>query len=332
MTGTEPPTHETALPAIALDDFGPASVPTPWRHRSLLTAGELSRDDVLLLLDAAESFFEVSRRSVRKVPALRGKTLLNLFFEASTRTRTSFELAGKRLSMDVVNLSASSSSTTKGETLLDTIKNARGDAPTRSSSATQRAAPREYVARASVRGDQRRRRHARAPHAGAARRVHDPPHEGHGFEGLRSRSAATSRTRGSRVRTRSCSALGARSALRPPHTLIPAARTRRDARRRGLRPARAGARGRGRRHDAARPARAALAGVFLPSTREYSRTFGLEARAARAREARRDRDAPRADQPRRRDLARGRRRPAERDPRSGRGRRRRAHGGALRHG
>src|SRR5262249_7553614 len=75
------------------------------------------------LLDAAESFFGVSRRSVRKVPTLRGKTIINLFYEPSTRTRTSFELAGKRLSADVINISTSSSSAVKGESLLDTVKN-----------------------------------------------------------------------------------------------------------------------------------------------------------------------------------------------------------------
>ncbi len=96
--------------------------PETFHHRSLIDAGALSAADATRILDAATTFFEVSRRPVRKVPALRGKTLLNVFFEASTRTRTSFELAGKRLSMDVVNLSGSSSSTTKGETLLDTIK------------------------------------------------------------------------------------------------------------------------------------------------------------------------------------------------------------------
>lgn len=94
----------------------------PRRHESLLAASDLELPRTRRILDAARSFLEVSKRSVRKVPALRGKTLLNVFFEASTRTRTSFELAGKRLSMDVVNLSGSSSSTTKGETLLDTIQ------------------------------------------------------------------------------------------------------------------------------------------------------------------------------------------------------------------
>lgn len=101
---------------------GPPSDRQALNLGSLLTTERLPRDTALRVLDLAESFFEVSRRPIRKVPALRGKTLLNVFFEASTRTRTSFELAGKRLSMDVVNLSGSSSSSTKGETLLDTIR------------------------------------------------------------------------------------------------------------------------------------------------------------------------------------------------------------------
>lgn len=91
-------------------------------HRHLLGIEDLDASDVLQVLDTAEAFFEVSRRPVRKVPALRGKTVINLFYESSTRTRTSFELAGKRLSADVVNISTSSSSVTKGETLLDTVK------------------------------------------------------------------------------------------------------------------------------------------------------------------------------------------------------------------
>jgi aspartate carbamoyltransferase catalytic subunit len=90
--------------------------------KHLLGIEGLAREEIERVLDTAEAFFEVSRRPIRKVPTLRGKTVLNLFYEASTRTRTSFELAGKRLSADVVNMSASSSSTTKGETLLDTVR------------------------------------------------------------------------------------------------------------------------------------------------------------------------------------------------------------------
>jgi aspartate carbamoyltransferase catalytic subunit len=91
----------------------------PLRH--LLGIEGMSHETALSVLDAAQSFLEVTRRPIRKVATLRGKTVLNVFFENSTRTRTSFELAGKRMGADVVNLSASSSSTTKGETLLDTM-------------------------------------------------------------------------------------------------------------------------------------------------------------------------------------------------------------------
>lgn len=91
-------------------------------HRHLTGIEGLTADDVLHVLDTSEAFYEVSRRPVRKVPTLRGKTILNLFYEASTRTRTSFELAGKRLSADVVNISASQSSVSKGESLYDTVK------------------------------------------------------------------------------------------------------------------------------------------------------------------------------------------------------------------
>jgi aspartate carbamoyltransferase catalytic subunit len=90
------------------------------RLRHLLGIEDLSAASAERLLTTADAFFEVSRRPIRKVPTLRGKTIINVFYEASTRTRTSFELAGKRLSADVVNISASSSSTSKGETLRDT--------------------------------------------------------------------------------------------------------------------------------------------------------------------------------------------------------------------
>ncbi|MBL8605084.1 MAG: aspartate carbamoyltransferase catalytic subunit [Myxococcales bacterium] len=90
--------------------------------RHLLGIEDLDPREIVQFLDTAEVFFDVSRRRVRKVPTLRGKTVINLFYEASTRTRTSFELAGKRLSADVVNISASSSSASKGESLYDTLK------------------------------------------------------------------------------------------------------------------------------------------------------------------------------------------------------------------
>ena len=92
------------------------------KRKDLLGIQDLSREEILQILDTAESFQEVSTRPIKKVPTLRGKTVINLFFEASTRTRTSFEIAGKRLSADVVNISSSTSSLSKGETLIDTAK------------------------------------------------------------------------------------------------------------------------------------------------------------------------------------------------------------------
>ncbi|HIA08169.1 MAG TPA: aspartate carbamoyltransferase catalytic subunit [Chromatiaceae bacterium] len=93
------------------------------RLRHFLTIDGLSRELLTEILDAAESFSGVTEQSVKKVPLLRGRTIVNLFFESSTRTRTTFELAAKRLSADVLNISARTSATSKGETLLDTLRN-----------------------------------------------------------------------------------------------------------------------------------------------------------------------------------------------------------------
>ncbi len=101
----------------------------PFRRRDLLGIRNLTPAEITGILDTAENFREISAREVKKVPALRGKTIINLFFEASTRTRTSFELAAKRLSADAVNISVSSSSVSKGETLLDTALNLDAMAP-----------------------------------------------------------------------------------------------------------------------------------------------------------------------------------------------------------
>ena len=90
-------------------------------RRSLIGIGDLSRDEITRILDLGERFAEVMGRDIKKVPTLRGRTVINLFFEASTRTATSFELAGKRLSADVINVKASGSSVEKGETLKDTV-------------------------------------------------------------------------------------------------------------------------------------------------------------------------------------------------------------------
>jgi aspartate carbamoyltransferase catalytic subunit len=93
------------------------------KRKDLLGTRDLSVEEINLILETADSFKEVSGRDIKKVPALRGKTVVNLFFEPSTRTRTSFELAAKRLSADVINFTPSSSSVMKGETLLDTASN-----------------------------------------------------------------------------------------------------------------------------------------------------------------------------------------------------------------
>jgi aspartate carbamoyltransferase catalytic subunit len=95
----------------------------PYKRRDLLGIRNLSAEEIVGILDTAENFREISNREIKKVPTLRGKTVINLFFESSTRTRTSFELAAKRLSADAVNISVSSSSLSKGETLLDTALN-----------------------------------------------------------------------------------------------------------------------------------------------------------------------------------------------------------------
>lgn len=100
-----------------------------WTRKDLLGIEGMSAEEIGLILDTAESFREVSTRPIKKVPTLRGKTVINLFFEASTRTRSSFEIAEKRLSADSINFSSSSSSLTKGETLVDTALNLQAMAP-----------------------------------------------------------------------------------------------------------------------------------------------------------------------------------------------------------
>ncbi len=94
-----------------------------WKRKDLLGLHELSAEEINFILETADAFKQVGTREIKKVPALRGKTLINFFVEPSTRTRTSFELAAQRLSADIVNISASTSSLTKGETLKDTARN-----------------------------------------------------------------------------------------------------------------------------------------------------------------------------------------------------------------
>ncbi|MBF0589935.1 MAG: hypothetical protein HQL53_12485 [Magnetococcales bacterium] len=92
-----------------------------WKRRHLLGMEGLNRTEIEQLLETSVSMREVNRRDIKKVPTLRGKTVINLFYENSTRTRGSFELAGKRMSADVINVSVATSSVKKGETLIDTV-------------------------------------------------------------------------------------------------------------------------------------------------------------------------------------------------------------------
>jgi aspartate carbamoyltransferase catalytic subunit len=107
----------------------PEIAPVTLRSRHLLGIDGLDAGEISLILDTAEAMKEIGTRSVKKVPTLRGRTVVNLFFEPSTRTRTSFEIAEKRLSADTLSIATATSSVTKGETLLDTVRNIEAMAP-----------------------------------------------------------------------------------------------------------------------------------------------------------------------------------------------------------
>ena len=112
MTSTEAPASAAAL-----------------KSRHLLGIAGLEADEITLILDTAEAMKEIGGRAIKKVPTLRGRTVVNLFFEPSTRTRTSFEIAEKRLSADTLSIATATSSVTKGETLLDTVRNLEAMSP-----------------------------------------------------------------------------------------------------------------------------------------------------------------------------------------------------------
>ncbi|HWP99251.1 MAG TPA: aspartate carbamoyltransferase catalytic subunit [Vicinamibacterales bacterium] len=116
---TEVPVHRTEAPAA----------PAALGHRHLLGIADLEPEEIRLLLDTADAMKEIGTRPIKKVPALRGRTVVNLFFEPSTRTRTSFEIAEKRLSADTLSIAAATSSLVKGETLVDTARNLEAMAP-----------------------------------------------------------------------------------------------------------------------------------------------------------------------------------------------------------
>ncbi|MEA2519346.1 MAG: aspartate carbamoyltransferase catalytic subunit, partial [Chloroflexota bacterium] len=123
MTVVDRDPHE-AQPAFAVPivDSPPGAQPIGWRHRHLLDVDVLSWPDIELVMRTTDAMLEVLGRPIAKVPALRGRSVTILFYEASTRTRISFEVAAKNLSADVVNIATSTSSVTKGESLVDTVR------------------------------------------------------------------------------------------------------------------------------------------------------------------------------------------------------------------
>jgi aspartate carbamoyltransferase catalytic subunit len=110
-------------PQATVHDFDQRPAVTSLRSKDLLGISDLTPDEITLILDTADAMKEIASRPIKKVPALRGKTVVNLFFEPSTRTRTSFEIAEKRLSADTLNIAIATSSVVKGETLADTALN-----------------------------------------------------------------------------------------------------------------------------------------------------------------------------------------------------------------
>ncbi len=241
--------------------------------RHLLGIEALDAREITQFLDTAEVFFEVSRRRVRKVPTLRGKTVINVFFEASTRTRTSFEIAGKRLSADVVNLSVSTSSVTKGESLVDTVKNLEAMHPDVLVVRHASSGAAELVAR-----------HTRAGVVNAGDGTHEHPTQAllDAFTMRRAKgrieglvvviAGDIAHSRVARSNALLLRRLGATVRFCAPRTLLPAGLEQYDVEvYDDLRAAVRGA-------DVVmmlRIQRERLTEALIPSTREYSRTFGL---------------------------------------------------------
>jgi aspartate carbamoyltransferase catalytic subunit len=246
----------------------------PLRH--LLGIEGLSRPAALQILDTARAFWEMNRRPVKKAPTLRGKTVINLFFENSTRTRTSFELAGKRLSADVVNISVATSSAKKGETLRDTLSTLNAMGPDvvvirhAASGAPHYLAKRSSAAVINA-GDGLHEHPTQALLDAFTIRQHKASFEG--LKVLICGDVAHSRVARSNILL--LNLLGAEVRVAAPRTLLP-----RDVASLGVKVY----------HDFAsalegvdvvmtlRIQHERLVNALLPNTREYSRTFGLDAR------------------------------------------------------
>ena len=308
---------------VMREGFLPPKQP-PRRH--LISIGDLEREDVERLLATAKSFSRSLEREVKKLPTLRGRTVVNVFYESSTRTSSSFELAAKRLSADTMSIKAARLVGGQGRVAEGHGADARRLRPGRDrdpAPADRRAAAGRALHRRARR--QRRRRQAPAPDAGAARPLHDPggarPDRGRPRGDRRRRAPLAGRA----LERPGAGADGREGDARRAAAADPArdrgdglrglARDRRDRRRgRRLRPAHAArADGRGRQ------LRALAARVH--------RALGRDARADPRRP---EGDAPRPDEPRRRDRPAGRRRRRRADRGAGARRPRRADGGALR--
>ncbi len=244
--------------------------------RHLLGIEGLSKQAALQILDAARAFWEMNRRPVKKAPTLRGKTVINLFFENSTRTRTSFELAGKRLSADVVNISVQSSSAKKGETLRDTVSTLDAMSPDvivirHSASGAPHFVAKRTSAAVINAGDGLHEHPTQALLDAFTIRQHKPSFEG--LKVLICGDVAHSRVARSNILL--LNLLGAEVRVSGPRTLLP-----RDVATLGAKvfddfsEGLAGA-------DVVMTLRIQqerLVNALLPNTREYSRTFGLDAR------------------------------------------------------
>ena len=270
---------------------------------------------------------EIGGRAIKKVPTLRGRTVVNLFFEPSTRTRTSFEIAEKRLSADTLSIATATSSVTKGETLLDTVRNLEAMAPDMI-----------VMRHASSGAPHLLARMCRSAIINAGDGMHEHPtqalldaftireHKGR-LAGLKVAIVGDLlHSRVLRSNVLLLNKMGAEVWACGPATLMPP----------GLE--RLGARPTTSIDEAVEGADVVMMlriqhermhGHFFPSVREYFALFGMTPRARPPRASRRDRHAPRTDEPRRRDRFRSRRRPVLGDPRAGRQRRRGAHGGAV---
>jgi len=248
------------------------------RHRHLIGLEALSKEEILQVLDLAVSMKEVLTRPVKKVPSLRGKNVVNLFFETSTRTRSSFEIAAKVLSADALNWTAAQSSTTKGETLLDTAKNLEAMRPDVL-----------VVRHASSGAPNFLARHVGCAVVSAGDGAHEHPSQGlldcftlrERFGSLEGRTVAIvgdiSHSRVARSDLHSLPKLGARVRLCGPPTMIPQGVERMGATvHHDLRTAVEGA-------DAVvmlRIQHERIGDPLIPNTREYSKFWGLNAKKA----------------------------------------------------